>query len=190
MGKHNIIYTRLLMLFTCLCISDIASAGMLDGVKQRYSQIKSSVQQKINSKEDKVETVAVLSNEDIVELQQKQEKSGQEEEEKFPESWKTRTVIEPIFDSGLFVVEAGKQNRNTIVLVHGLGSAGLRDWIKIIPILEKNFHVVAVDLPGFGASGRPKGRYSPTNYAKVVHWVIDRYAHDDVFLVGHSMGAR
>lgn len=191
MGKHNRIHTRLLMLFTCLCISGIASAGVLDGVKQRYSQIKSSVQQKINSKEpkeNKTETVAVLSSDDRDELQKQQEKSGKKEEEKFLESWKTRTVIEPIFDSGLFVVEAGKQNRNTIVLVHGLGSAGLRDWIKIIPILEKNFHVVAVDLPGFGASGRPKGRYSPTNYAKVVHWVIDRYAHDDVFLVGHSMG--
>ncbi len=191
MGKYNRVCARLLMLFICLCMSGIASSGVLDGVKQRYSQIKSSVQQKLNPKESNVknaETVAVLSNDDNDKLQQQQEKSGKKEVDNFPASWKTRTVIEPVFNSGLFVVEAGQQNRNTIVLVHGLGSAGLRDWINIIPVLETNFHVIAVDLPGFGSSSRPKGRYSPTNYSKVLHWIIDIYAHENVYLVGHSMG--
>ncbi len=105
-----------------------------------------------------------------------------------PKHWKTRTLIEPIFNSGVFVIETGRQHRNTVVLVHGLGSAGLRDWIDVIPVLEKNFHIIAMDLPGFGESGRPKGRYSPTNYSKVLRWVIERYAHEKVYMIGHSMG--
>ena len=167
---------------------------MFDGVKQRYQDIKTTVKHKIQGVSEEGEnsnneTVAALSNDDADKLDKEMNRTkAKSEPEKFPETWKTRTVIEPIFDSGLFMVETGKQHKNTIVLVHGLGSLGLRDWKGIIPILEKNFHVIAVDLPGFGNSGRPKGRYSPTNYAKVLHWVIDRYAKDEVYLVGHSMG--
>ena len=167
---------------------------MFDGVKQRYQDIKTTVKHKIQGVSEEGEnsnneTVAALSNDDADKLDKEMNRTkAKSEPEKFPETWKTRTVIEPIFNSGLFMVETGKQHKNTIVLVHGLGSLGLRDWKGIIPILEKNFHVIAVDLPGFGNSGRPKGRYSPTNYAKVLHWVIDRYAKDEVYLVGHSMG--
>lgn len=180
---QNKIWCCLFILYFCLPVTTYA--GVFDGIKEKYTDIKTVVKQKITPK--KIETVAVLSDEDVKELQQRQNEA-QKKLEELPKGWVTNKVKEPVFGSDLFFIETGKQNSNTLVFVHGLGSAGLRDWMGIIPKLEKNFHVIAMDLPGFGSSDRPEGRYSPTNYAKVVKWVIEKYAHDKVFLVGHSMG--
>lgn len=177
--------SRCCLFILCFCLSTATYAGVFDGIKEKYSDIKTVVKQKITPK--KIETVAVLSDEDVKELQQRQNEA-QKKLEELPKGWVTNKVKEPVFGSDLFFIETGKQNSNTLVFVHGLGSAGLRDWMGIIPKLEKNFHIIAMDLPGFGSSGRPKGRYSPTNYAKVVNWVVEKYAHDNVFVAGHSMG--
>ncbi|MGI1677996.1 MAG: alpha/beta hydrolase [Cellvibrionaceae bacterium] len=105
-----------------------------------------------------------------------------------PVRWKTERVQEPLWQSEMFVVQAGLENRQTVVLVHGLGQAGFTDWLSVIPALESEYHVIAIDLPGFGRSSKPEGKYSPGNYSQVLSWVIDRYAHNPVVLVGHSMG--
>src|SRR5207253_2250208 len=49
--------------------------------------------------------------------------------------------------------------------------------------------VVAVDLPGFGASDKANVLYSPENYARVLKVVAGRFLHGPFALVGHSMGA-
>ncbi|MGH1470233.1 MAG: alpha/beta fold hydrolase [Cellvibrionaceae bacterium] len=105
-----------------------------------------------------------------------------------PTHWKSEHVTEPVWQSELFVVQAGLKNRQTVVLVHGLGQAGFTDWLSVIPALEKTYHVIAIDLPGFGRSSKPEGKYSPVHYSQVLSWVINRYAHNPVVLVGHSMG--
>lgn len=127
-----IMVLSLIYFFSCT-----TSAGIIDNVKQGYINLKTQVQEKVISGKKKKDTVEISPNIDT-------------HAKPLPEHWKTRTLIEPIFNSGLFVIETGKQHHNTVVLVHGLGSAGLRDWIDIIPALEKNFHVIAMDLPGFG----------------------------------------
>ena len=38
-----------------------------------------------------------------------------------------------------------------LVLVHGLGSS-IRNWDPVVPALSAEREVIAVDLPGFGAS--------------------------------------
>ena len=52
----------------------------------------------------------------------------------------------------VLVGEAGKLNPRTVLLVHGLGNNAHRDWAGVIPALAAKFHVVALVLPGFGAS--------------------------------------
>ncbi|MET1036175.1 MAG: alpha/beta fold hydrolase, partial [Arthrobacter sp.] len=44
-----------------------------------------------------------------------------------------------------------------LVLVHGLGSS-LRTWDTVVPALSAHREVVAVDLPGFGASAPLTGQ--------------------------------
>lgn len=105
-----------------------------------------------------------------------------------PSHWRVHLDREPVFESQLYAVETGRENRQTVVLIHGLGQAGFTDWLKVIPELEKKYHVLAMDLPGFGRSSAPGGRYSPTNYAKVISWFVRKYANGPVVVVGHSMG--
>lgn len=94
-----------------------------------------------------------------------------------------------VFDTEAVVYEAGQPDGRTVVLVHGLGTEGARFWRKLIPALAKEHRVIAVDLPGFGASGKPNALYSPERYAAFLDELIERYAQPPVALVGHSMGA-
>lgn len=100
----------------------------------------------------------------------------------------TEFVTEPVFNSRMFILQAGQSDRPAVILVHGLGNNASVDWQDNISALAQKFHVIAVDLPGFGKSEHPTGRYSPTNYAQVLHFVITRYTAGKAIVIGHSMG--
>ena len=100
-----------------------------------------------------------------------------------------RTVDEPVFGGQMVVYEAGRGNAREILLVHGIGEEAARDFRDHIAWLQKSFHVVAVDLPGFGQSDKANVLYSPGNYARVLRVVAGRFLHGPFVLVGHSMGA-
>lgn len=105
-----------------------------------------------------------------------------------PGGWRAGFVREPVFDSRMLLVEAGTGHAETVLLVHGLGQNGHRDWMGVIPALAEHYHVLALDLPGFGFSDRPPGRYSPTQYARLLQWLVAASGRERVHLVGHSMG--
>jgi len=98
-------------------------------------------------------------------------------------------IDEPVFGGQMVVYEAGRGNARGIMLVHGIGQEAARDYRDHIAWLQKSFHVVAVDLPGFGASDKANVLYSPGNYARVLKHVAGRFLHGPFVLVGHSMGA-
>jgi len=100
-----------------------------------------------------------------------------------------RRIDEPVFGGQMVVYEAGRGNAREILLVHGIGDEAARDFRDHIAWLQKSFHVVAVDLPGFGQSDKANVLYSPGNYARVLKHVADRFLRGPFVLVGHSMGA-
>ena len=107
-----------------------------------------------------------------------------------PAHWQQYRRLEPVFQSRLFFVETGQPDKPVLLFVHGLGQQGLRDWLTVIPALEEDFRIIALDLPGFGQSETPSGRYSPTNYAKLLAWLVrERTGSQPVTVIGHSMGA-
>ncbi|WP_317930113.1 alpha/beta hydrolase [Halioxenophilus sp. WMMB6] len=106
-----------------------------------------------------------------------------------PKEWRTRQFLEPVFNSQLFVAETGAQDKPVLLLVHGLGQVGMEDWMPVVPALVNDFHVVLVDLPGFARSDAPAGRYSPSNYAKVLNALKRDISEQPITVVGHSMGA-
>lgn len=106
-----------------------------------------------------------------------------------PADWTFRIERETVFDSDMLVVQAGQANRQTVLLVHGMGQNGFTDWLPTMPQLARRYHVIAVDLPGFGYSDAPSGRYSPTNYARILQSLLIRHAKGSAIVVGHSMGA-
>ena len=60
--------------------------------------------------------------------------------------------------SYLHYVAMGDPTRPTLLLVHG-SPDNVYTWRNIMPILATRYHVVAVDLLGFGRSGQPALRY-------------------------------
>lgn len=111
-----------------------------------------------------------------------------EEQVRWPYPEQERWVEEPVFNGKLHLVEAGRQNPQTIILIHGLGYRGILDWVQVFPELVDQYHVIAVDLPGFGSSDKQQVQYAPEKYSKLVKWVVDQYAHGPVIVIGHSMG--
>jgi pimeloyl-ACP methyl ester carboxylesterase len=98
-------------------------------------------------------------------------------------------IEEPVLGGHMVVYEGGRGHDRSVLLVHGIGEGGARDWRETVGWLQRDYHVVAVDLPGFGASTKANALYSPTNYARVLNHVAERFLRRPFVLVGHSMGA-
>lgn len=89
----------------------------------------------------------------------------------------------------VLVGQAGERLAPTVLLVHGLGNNAHRDWASTIPALSSQFHVVALDLPGFGASDAAAQGYSFQALGDAMSQVLAQTAPDRrVHLVGHSLG--
>jgi pimeloyl-ACP methyl ester carboxylesterase len=76
-----------------------------------------------------------------------------------------------------------------LVLVHGIGHTW-RGWKPMLPLLERNFDVLAVDLPGFGYSPPlPAGTEStPETLADAVERAMDDAGFDRAHVAGNSLG--
>jgi pimeloyl-ACP methyl ester carboxylesterase len=75
------------------------------------------------------------------------------------------------------------------VLVHGLG-ATKSSWLPIIPELAKQYRVIAIDVPGFGASSKPMGPYNAPWFSDHIVRFLDKLGIEQTFLAGNSMGGR
>lgn len=102
----------------------------------------------------------------------------------------SKQLYDPIFGRKSYVYTAGKSNNPSIVLVHGIGAAGAGDWRDVIPLLQNDYYVIAVDLPGFGRNPKTDDLFSPDNYSQHLEFVINEMLGERSFhMIGHSMGA-
>lgn len=100
----------------------------------------------------------------------------------------THLVDEPVFGGQVHIYEAGNPAHPTVVLVHGIDREGAASWRQLIDTLRADYHVLALDLPGFGHSSGGNHFYSPDHYTEVLAHVIDDFGDGPVHLVGHSLG--
>jgi pimeloyl-ACP methyl ester carboxylesterase len=98
-------------------------------------------------------------------------------------------VDEPVFDRNVMLYRAGPREGEAVVLVHGLGPNGARDWAKVVPALAQRYEVFALDLPGFGRSDKGNELYSPDNFARVIEKALAPKIGRPFALIGHSLGA-
>ncbi len=107
---------------------------------------------------------------------------------------KASYVADPVFGGRLYLLQvtpgatANDNGAPPLVLVHGLGEAGIRDFYSILPGLAHDRPVIAFDLPGFARSTGASPPYDPDRYADVVAHVIRTYAGGRADVLGHSMG--
>jgi pimeloyl-ACP methyl ester carboxylesterase len=75
-----------------------------------------------------------------------------------------------------------------LVLLHGWGSS-LVDLDPLFQGLAKNYEVIALDLPGLGASQSPSDNWDLNSYAKFLGGFTNKLELKNIYaLVGHSNG--
>jgi pimeloyl-ACP methyl ester carboxylesterase len=75
-----------------------------------------------------------------------------------------------------------------VLLVHGLGGSWQNWLLNILPLADVH-RVLAVDLPGFGASPLPAGEITMTGYARTLERLATAVGIDGpLAAVGNSMG--
>jgi len=85
------------------------------------------------------------------------------------------------------VVEKGPRDGSPIVLIHCFTCA-INWWDGVMPRLDRDHRVIAIDLLGHGGSEKPSSGYSIENQAGLVAGVLGRLGVRDAEVVGHSLG--
>lgn len=76
-----------------------------------------------------------------------------------------------------------------LVLLHGM-FGDYRDWEPVLGLLAERFHVVALDLPGFGASGKPDVAYTGEFFVESLEEFFAGQGLKDIVLAGNSFGGQ
>jgi pimeloyl-ACP methyl ester carboxylesterase len=87
----------------------------------------------------------------------------------------------------LQVVDKGPRNGPPIVLIHCF-TCEINWWDGMMPLLDRDHRVIAVDLLGHGGSEKPRSGYTVPNQADVVAQALRRLGVRHAEVVGHSLG--
>jgi pimeloyl-ACP methyl ester carboxylesterase len=90
----------------------------------------------------------------------------------------------------LYLLEVGPHSTKypPLVLFHGDGPGGNRDFYPILAKLSTERRVIAVDLPGFGRSERAGDDFAPDQMVRQVASVVNALGVRRVDVLGHSSG--
>lgn len=85
--------------------------------------------------------------------------------------------------------EFGDRRNPTLLLIHGF-TASTYSWHKVtLALAERGFHVIAVDLLGFGFSGKPKWfDYTIVSQARMISRFLNRIGVGRAIVAGCSYG--
>ena len=76
----------------------------------------------------------------------------------------------------------------TLILLHGTGSS-LHTWASWVNQLKDSFHIVTLDLPGFGLTGpHPQHVYTTTMYNNLLNVIKDHLNIEQFHIGGNSFG--
>ena len=103
----------------------------------------------------------------------------------FAQTEKTKSKFADFGDVKIHYNDVGK-GKNALVFVHGW-TCNADFWRQSINAFP-NYRVVALDLPGHGASDKPQAVYSMEYFANAVQAVMKDAKIKKAVLVGHSMG--
>ena len=88
----------------------------------------------------------------------------------------------------LHYVEQGSANGPTVILLHGYSDSWV-SYTRVLPLIDKRYHVYAPDLRGHGESDRPASGYTFPDFAGDIIAFMDAKDIKKATIVGHSMGS-
>jgi pimeloyl-ACP methyl ester carboxylesterase len=100
--------------------------------------------------------------------------------------WREHLKQIEVADTRVNYCEMG-EGGTPIVFVHGLAGCW-QNWLENIPHFARHHRVIALDLPGFGASPMPPREISIANYGKLLDAFCRELNVHACALVGNSMG--
>ncbi len=107
---------------------------------------------------------------------------------KNPITWENRVTNSHIKPINLAYNEYGKENNQTILFIHGFGESRYT-WRFITKPLAKKYHLVTIDLKGFGESPKTEDEdYSVYDQAKLIENFIKQKGLKNLTIVGRSFG--
>jgi pimeloyl-ACP methyl ester carboxylesterase len=107
---------------------------------------------------------------------------------KKPITWEKRVVESNLTDMKLAFDEYGKNHTKTLLFLHGFGESRYT-WRFLINDLSKKYHLITLDLKGFGESPKPEDEnYSVYDQAQIVHRFIKKRNLRNITIVGRSFG--
>jgi len=74
-----------------------------------------------------------------------------------------------------------------LILIHGITNSSA-SWEPVLPLLERDFTVIAPDLLGHGDSAKPRGDYSLGSFASLLRDFMLALGHERATIAGHSLG--
>ncbi len=92
----------------------------------------------------------------------------------------------PVLDSWITTTRSGAESGRALVFLHG-NPASSTIWQHVVAALPDR-RVLAPDLIGMGASGKPDVAYSLDDHARYLDAWFDAEDLDDVVLIGHDWG--
>lgn len=96
-----------------------------------------------------------------------------------------KNSVAKIRDTEIAYIQAGKGD-TTLLFLHGW-CINKEYWKNQIDHFSKKYTVVAIDLPGFGSSGKNFGEWNFENYASHINEFIIKQKLKNVIMIGHSM---
>lgn len=90
-------------------------------------------------------------------------------------------------DFNIHYYEGGPQGAETILMIHGFG-ADKDNWPRFSRPLTARYHVIALDLPGFGDSSKPEASYDVGTQVERLNAFAKAIGLHKLHLIGNSMG--
>ena len=104
--------------------------------------------------------------------------------------WTSTTEDNNAAKVNVFYRTWGDESKPKLVLIHGFPNSSF-DYYKMIPYLEDEYHIAALDFPGSGFSDKPLDGYNymlAENAEIVDHFVREVVGFDDFALFTHDRG--
>jgi len=88
----------------------------------------------------------------------------------------------------LAYIDMGDPKGPPMVLIHGY-TDNARDWVPLIPFLNKHDRLIVVDIRGHGQSDKPECCYAKIDFAYDIKLLLDALHIQKADVVGHSLGS-